>query len=80
MLLEVFARDPLFPRDPFINDNFLFIDKSDICKFVDNNTLFSCGDSLSVMLSNFTGFLYFVPNILSRLPDTKKKSQMEGIA
>ena len=26
----------------FINDIFLFIEKSDICKFTDDNTLFSC--------------------------------------
>ena len=36
----------------FINDIFLFIEKSDICKFADNNTLFSCGDNLSVILKS----------------------------
>ena len=34
----------------FTNDIFLFIEKSDICKFADDNTLFSCGDNLSVIL------------------------------
>ena len=33
----------------FINDLFLFIEKSDICSFADDNTLFSYGDNLSVM-------------------------------
>ena len=36
----------------FINDIFLFIEKSDICKFADDNTLFSCGDNLSVILKS----------------------------
>ena len=36
----------------FINDIFLFIEKSDICKFADGNTLFSCGDNLSVILKS----------------------------
>ena len=36
----------------FINDIFLFIEKSDICKFTDDNTLFSCGDNLSVILKS----------------------------
>ena len=31
----------------FINGIFLFIEKSNICKFADDNTLFSCGDNLS---------------------------------
>ena len=29
----------------FINDIFLFIEKSDTCNFADDNTLFSCGDN-----------------------------------
>ena len=36
----------------FINDIFLSIEKSDICKFTDNNTLFSGGDNLSVILKS----------------------------
>ena len=39
---------PLF--NTFINDIFLFIEKSDICKFADDSTLFSCGDNLSAIL------------------------------
>ena len=35
----------------FINIS-LFIEKSDICKFTDDNTLFSCGDNLSVILES----------------------------
>ena len=36
----------------FINDIFIIIEKSDICKFTDDNTLFSCGDNLSVILKS----------------------------
>ena len=36
----------------FINDIFLYIEKSDICKFTDDNTLFSCGDNLLVILKS----------------------------
>ena len=36
----------------FINDIFLLIEKSHICKFADDNTLFSCGDNLSVILKS----------------------------
>ena len=36
----------------FINDIFLFVEKSDICKFADDNTLLSCGDNLSVILKS----------------------------
>ena len=38
----------------FINDIFLFIEKFDICKCVDDNTSFSCGDNynLSVVLKS----------------------------
>ena len=38
--------------DIFINDIFLFIEKPDLCKFADNNTLFSCGDYLSLILKS----------------------------
>ena len=33
-----------------INGKFLFIEKSDVCKFDGNSTLFSCGDNLSEIL------------------------------
>ena len=36
----------------FIDDIFLFAEKSDICKFADDNTLFSCRDNLSVILKS----------------------------
>ena len=38
----------------FINDIFLFIEKFDICKCVDDNTSFSCGDNynLSIVLKS----------------------------
>ena len=36
----------------FINDIFLFIEKSDKCKFVDDKTLFSCRGNLSVILKS----------------------------
>ena len=36
----------------FINDIFLFIEKSDTCNFADDNTLFSCGDNLPVILGS----------------------------
>ena len=36
----------------FFNDVFLFIGKIDICKLADDNTLFSCGDNLSVNLKS----------------------------
>ena len=36
----------------FINNIFLFVEKFVICKFADDNTLFSCGDNLSVILKS----------------------------
>ena len=36
----------------FINNIFLLVEKSDICKFADDNTLSACGDSLSVILKS----------------------------
>ena len=38
------------PFNIFINDIFLFVEKSDICKFADDNTLLSCGDNLLIIL------------------------------
>ena len=34
----------------FINDMFLFIEKSDICNFADDNTLYSCSKSIAEIL------------------------------
>ena len=36
----------------FINDLFFFIEKSDICNFADDNTLYSCGENLKTVLEN----------------------------
>ena len=45
------------PFNIFINDYFLFIEKSDICKFADDNTLFSCGDNLSEILKSLAHYM-----------------------
>ena len=42
---------PLFFKI-FINDIFLVVEKSDICNFADDNTLFSHGSSLPLILNN----------------------------
>ena len=31
----------------FINDIFMFIEKSEICNFADDNTCYNCGEDLS---------------------------------
>ena len=36
----------------FINDLFFVIEKSDICNFADDNTLYSCGANLKIVLEN----------------------------
>ena len=36
----------------FINDIFMFIEKSKICDFVDDNTIYDCGKDLSNILEN----------------------------
>ena len=36
----------------FINDIFLIVEKSDICNFADDNTLYSFGSNLPLILSN----------------------------
>ena len=36
----------------FINDLFFVIEKSDICNFADDNTLYSCGANLKTVLGN----------------------------
>ena len=55
MLLGVFPwgsiLEPLL-FNIFINYIFLFIGKSDISNFADDNTLFSCGENLSVILKS----------------------------
>ena len=48
----------------FTNDIFFFIKKSDICKFADDNTLFSCGDNLSVILKSLEHDMKIVLNSL----------------
>ena len=36
----------------FINDIFMFIKKSEICNFADDNTIYDCGKDLSNILEN----------------------------
>ena len=36
----------------FINDIFMFIEKSEICNFADDNTIYDCGEDLSNILEN----------------------------
>ena len=36
----------------FINDLFFVIEKSDICNFADDNTLYSCGANLKTVLEH----------------------------
>ena len=36
----------------FINDIFMFIEKSEICSFADDNTIYDCGEDLSNILEN----------------------------
>ena len=36
----------------FINDFFLFIDKSDVCNFADDNTLYSCDSSIEKVIDS----------------------------
>ena len=36
----------------FINDIFMFIEKSEICHFADDNTIYDCGKDLSNILEN----------------------------
>ena len=36
----------------FINDLFLFIEKSEICNFADDNTIYNCNDNLENILQN----------------------------
>ena len=38
----------------FINDLFFVIEKSNICNFADDNTLYSCGANLKTVLENLT--------------------------
>ena len=36
----------------FINDIFIFIEKTEICNFADDNTIYDCGEDLSNILEN----------------------------
>ena len=36
----------------FINDLFLFIEKTNICNFADGNTIYSCNNNLQTILKN----------------------------
>ena len=36
----------------FINDIFMFIEKTEICNFADDNTIYGCGEDLSNILEN----------------------------
>ena len=36
----------------FINDIFMFIEKTEICNFADDNTIYDCGEGLSNILEN----------------------------
>ena len=38
--------------NPFINDIFMFIEKTEICNFADDNTIFDCVEDLSNILEN----------------------------
>ena len=42
---------PLF-FNVFINDIFHFVEKSKLCNFANDNTLFSCGKSLDIIIRN----------------------------
>ena len=41
---------PLF--NIFINDLFLFVEKTNICNFADENTIYSCNNNLQTILKN----------------------------
>ena len=43
--------DPLL-FNIFINDLFLFIEKTNICNFADDNTIYSCNNNLQTILKN----------------------------
>ena len=47
-----FHTGPLLFNILFINDLFFVIGKSDICKFADDNTLYSSGANLKTVLEN----------------------------
>ena len=36
----------------FINDLFLFIEKTNICNFADDNTIYNCNNNLQTVLKN----------------------------
>ena len=51
MSLEGLFNIPLL-FNVFINDIFMFIEKSEICNFADDNTNDDCGEDLSNILEN----------------------------
>ena len=60
----------------FINDIFLPIEGSDICKFADNNTLLFGGDNLSIVLKSLIFLRYtFKKYILNSLTVNPEKFQ-----
>ena len=36
----------------FVNDIFMFIEKTEVCNFADDNTIYDCGEDLSNILEN----------------------------
>ena len=36
----------------FINDIFMFIEKTEVCNFADDDTIYDCGEDLSNILEN----------------------------
>ena len=58
----------------FINDIFMFIEKSEVCNFADDNTIYDCGEDLSNILENLKHDLkillkWFRINSLQANPD-----------
>ena len=52
-ILQIFSSIiELNTLNTFINDLFFIIEKSDICNFADENTLYSCGADLKTVLEN----------------------------
>jgi hypothetical protein len=64
---------PLF-FNIFINDLFLFIEKTEICNFADDNTIYSCGHDLSLLVNHIIHDMkivlkWFTINSLKANPD-----------
>ena len=47
----------------FINDIFMFIEKTEICNFADDNTIYDCGEDLSNILENLKHYLKIYEHI-----------------